>query len=47
MLSSTIPTTWPALDADLQTILVTAEYFGAAAPAGADLSGPLLGLSAA
>lgn len=47
MLSSTIPTTWPALDADLQTILVTAEYFGAAAPEGADLSGPLLGLSAA
>lgn len=47
MLASTIPTTWPTLDSDLQTILVTAEYFGAAAPEGADLSGPLLGLSAA
>ena len=47
ILSSTIPATWPKLDSDLQTILVTAEYFGAAAPEGADLSGPLLGLSAA
>ncbi len=47
MLSSTIPATWPKLDGDLQTILVTAEYFGAAAPDGADLSSPLLGLSAA
>ncbi|HMO00358.1 MAG TPA: hypothetical protein PKD59_13175 [Miltoncostaeaceae bacterium] len=47
MLSSTIPATWPQLDEDLRTILVTAEYFGAAAPEGADLSGPLLGLSAA
>lgn len=47
LLSSQIPSTWPKLDADLQTILVTAEYFGAAAPEGADLSGPLLGLSAA
>lgn len=42
-----IPNTWPSLDDDLKTILVTAEYFGASAPDGADLSGPLLGLSAA
>ncbi len=47
ILSSSIPATWPKLDDDLQTIVVTAEYFGAAAPDGADLSGPLLGLSAA
>lgn len=47
LLSQQIPSTWPLLDADLRTILVTAEYFGASAPDGADLSGPLLGLSAA
>lgn len=47
MLQATIPATWPKLDEDLRTILVTAEYFGATAPEGADLSGPLLGLSAA
>lgn len=47
MLAQQIPSTWPALDEDLRTMLVTAEYFGAAAPEGADLSGPLLGLSAA
>lgn len=47
LLSQQIPNTWPLLDADLRTILVTAEYFGASAPDGADLSGPLLGLSAA
>lgn len=47
LLSQQIPTTWPVLDDDLRTILVTAEYFGASAPDGADLSGPLLGLSAA
>lgn len=47
LLAQQIPATWPSLDADLQTILVTAEYFGASAPPGADLSGPLLGLSAA
>lgn len=29
ILSSTIPATWPRLDSELQTILVTAEYFGA------------------
>lgn len=46
-LASLLPTTWPKLDSDLQTILVTAEYFGFSAPDGADLSGPLLGLSAA
>lgn len=47
LLAQQLPSTWPHLDADLKTILVTAEYFGASAPAGADLSGPLLGLSAA
>ena len=47
LLGQQIPTTWPHLEPDLQTILVTAEFFGAAAPEGADLSGPLLGLSAA
>ena len=38
---------WERLDDDIQTILVTAEYFGATAPDGADLSGPLLGICAA
>jgi hypothetical protein len=46
LLSQQIPSTWPLLDHDLRTILVTAEYFGATAPDAADLSGPLLGLSA-
>jgi hypothetical protein len=46
LLSQQIPATWPLLDDDLRTILVTAEYFGATAPDAADLSGPLLGLSA-
>ncbi len=47
MLQAQIPKIWDRLDADLKTILTTAEYFGATAPEGADLSGPLLGLSAA
>lgn len=37
---------WPDLSADTQTMLVTAEYFGATAPRDADHSGPLLGLAA-
>lgn len=37
---------WPDLSADTQTMLVTAEYFGATAPNDADHSGPLLGLAA-
>lgn len=47
LLRSQLPTIWDELDADIRTILVTAEYFGATAPDGADLSGPLLGMSAA
>jgi hypothetical protein len=47
MLEAQLPAIWEDLDADIRTILVTAEYFGATAPEGADLSGPLLGLSAA
>ena len=47
LLRSQLPTVWDRLDEDIKTILVTAEYFGATAPEGADLSGPLLGLSAA
>jgi hypothetical protein len=46
-LARQMPDTWPSLEEDVRTILVTAEYFGASAPDGADLSGPLLGLSAA
>lgn len=37
---------WSDLSADTQTMLVTAEYFGATAPSDADHSGPLLGLAA-
>jgi hypothetical protein len=37
---------WPALSAETQTMLVTAEYFGMTAPDDADHSGPLLGLAA-
>lgn len=44
LMESQLPTVWPVLDDEIQTILVTAEYFGASAPGGADLSGPLLGL---
>jgi hypothetical protein len=47
LLGSQLPTIWDLLDNDIRTILVTAEYFGATAPEGADLSGPLLGLCAA
>ncbi len=47
ILSQQIPETWPRFDEELSTIVVTAYYFGASAPPGADLSGPLLGLSAA
>jgi hypothetical protein len=47
LLSQQIPETWPQFDDELSTIVVTAYYFGASAPPGADLSGPLLGLSAA
>ena len=47
LLRSQLPAVWDRLDDDIRTILVTAEYFGATAPEGADLSGPLLGLSAA
>jgi hypothetical protein len=47
LLRSQLPAIWDRLDDDIRTILVTAEYFGATAPEGADLSGPLLGLSAA
>jgi hypothetical protein len=47
LLRSQLPAIWDGLDDDIRTILVTAEYFGATAPEGADLSGPLLGLSAA
>jgi len=37
---------WSEFSADTQTMLVTAEYFGATAPSDADHSGPLLGLAA-
>lgn len=47
LLRSQLPAIWDGLDGEVQTILVTAEYFGATAPDGADLSGPLLGVSAA
>jgi hypothetical protein len=38
---------WDLLSQDAATMVVTAEYFGQNAPADADHSGPLLGLSAA
>jgi hypothetical protein len=38
---------WSRLDHETATMLVTAEYFGTAAPSDADHSGPLLGLAAA
>jgi hypothetical protein len=38
---------WALLSDDVRTMVVSAEYFGVAAPADADLSGPLLGLAAA
>lgn len=38
---------WESLSADVQVMLVTAEYFGINAPSDADHSGPLLGLAAA
>jgi hypothetical protein len=38
---------WDRLSPSVQTMLVTAEYFGINAPAEADHSGPLLGLAAA
>jgi hypothetical protein len=44
MMESQLPIVWAELDEEIRTILVTAEYFGATAPEGADLSGPLLGL---
>jgi hypothetical protein len=47
ILQQTLPSVWDKLDRDVRTILVTAEYFGATAPEGADLSGPLLGICAA
>jgi hypothetical protein len=47
ILQQTLPSVWEKLDRDVRTILVTAEYFGATAPEGADLSGPLLGICAA
>lgn len=47
ILSQTLPTVWNNLGDDVRTILASAAYFGATAPEGADLSGPLLGLCAA
>jgi hypothetical protein len=47
ILEQTLPSVWDKLEPDVRTILVTAEYFGATAPEGADLSGPLLGICAA
>jgi hypothetical protein len=47
ILEQTLPNVWDSLDEDVRTILVSAEYFGATAPEGADLSGPLLGICAA
>lgn len=47
LLEAQLPTLWGQLEDDLQTMLVSAEYFGATAPDGADHSGSLLGLCAA
>jgi hypothetical protein len=47
MLEERLPAIWPQLGSEMQTILVSAEYFGATAPEEADLSGPVLGLGAA
>jgi hypothetical protein len=45
--SATLAAIWDVVSAGTATMLVTAEYFGANAPADADHSGPLLGLAAA
>jgi hypothetical protein len=45
--SATLSAIWDKLSDGTTTMLITAEYFGATAPADADHSGPLLGLAAA
>jgi hypothetical protein len=47
LLEGQLPSIWEELDPELRTMLVSAEYFGATAPDGADHSGAVLGLSAA
>jgi hypothetical protein len=44
--AGTLRAVWPRLSEQTRTMIVTAEYFGSAAPEGADHSGPLLGLAA-
>jgi hypothetical protein len=47
LLEGQLPATWSALEPEVQVMLVSAEYFGATAPDGADHSGAVLGLCAA
>jgi hypothetical protein len=45
--SATLQSIWTSLSDEVQTMIVTAEYFASTAPNDADHSGPLLGLAAA
>jgi hypothetical protein len=47
LLEGQLPSIWEELEPELQTMLISAEYFGSTAPDGADHSGAVLGLCAA